>query len=561
MCQQAAVDNEYQYFALQNVNPTSATGYCAVSNNLPASTSLGPGLIPSGKTPLWSSKTYGQQGNTAILSVTGALSVINSSGASVFGTPNSTAQPSNYLGCYGDGPNRAMALYNNGAQQYNLQQCQQIAQQNGSTYFGLQNSTSGQNAQCVTSSNWSQSIEYGTAGNCTQVSNGSWSGGGYSNAIYNTTAPQSNYYLILQNDGNMCIYRGTSPSDNQGLIWAAGTNGKTQQPNPVYAAANGVYGQNWISSGSTLASGDFVGSTNGNMALIMQGDGNLVLYTFTNASNCQTMSDGNTGGGVGANALYDIGEVGVQANMGQLAYIDQNAELHAYPSTNIKFTNTYTELTGTDSSGNNISGASFGNATVEQCQTSCNNNSSCAGFSFSNNTCYPKTNAMYPNGQSQPNPNVSLYLRNTMPSSPPIGVPNTTNNTDSVTFQNYVNGGALSNEYGLANATSVQQQQLSQLETQLNMLSSQINNLTNEFGQGSQTAASQMNKNVQGVSQYLNNLTQTNNKIKSTGAGIEGVNNILEDSDIIVLQKNYDYLFWSILAAGSVLVAMNIVKK
>jgi hypothetical protein len=148
-----------------------------------------------------------------------------------------------------------------------------------------------------------------------------------------------------------------------------------------------------------------------------------------------------------------------------------------------------------------------------------------------------------------------------MPSSPPIGVPNTTNNTDSVTFQNYVNGGALSNEYGLANATSVQQQQLSQLQTQLNMLSSQINGLTNEFGQGSQDAAIQMNTNVQGVGEYLTDLTQTNSKIKSTGAGIEGVNNILQDSDILVLQKNYDYLFWSILAAGSVLVAMNIVKK
>ena len=33
---------------------------------------------------------------------------------------------------------------------------------------------------------------------------------------------------------------------------------------------------------------------------------------------------------------------------------------------------------------------------------------------------------------------------------------------------------------------------------------------------------------------------------------------ILEDSDIVVLQKNYDYLFWTILAAGSVVVAMNI---
>lgn len=27
------------------------------------------------------------------------------------------------------------------------------------------------------------------------------------------------YFLIMQNDGNLCTYRGTGPSDNQGLVW------------------------------------------------------------------------------------------------------------------------------------------------------------------------------------------------------------------------------------------------------------------------------------------------------------------------------------------------------
>jgi hypothetical protein len=39
------------------------------------------------------------------------------------------------------------------------------------------------------------------------------------------------------------------------------------------------------------------------------------------------------------------------------------------------------------------------------------------------------------------------------------------------------------------------------------------------------------------------------------------MNRILDDSDIVVLQKNYDYLFWSILAVGAVIISMNIVKK
>ena len=560
MCKNAAINGEYQYFSLQDVNPDTSQGYCAVSNNQPSITSLGPGQVPSGQVPLWASNTSGQTGNSAILTVSGALSVMNTSGQAVFSTPNSNANPSNYLGCYGDGPNRAMPLYNNGSQQYNNAQCQQIAQQNGAAYYGLQNSTSGQTAQCAINSNWQQTSEYGTAGNCTQIGDGSWSGGGYSNAVYNTNSPTSNYFLILQDDGNLCIYRGTSPSDNQGYIWCAMTNGQAQQANPAYAAANGTYGQNWISSGSTLAAGDWVGSNSGNMALIMQGDGNLVLCTFSMASNCQQMADNNQGGGLGANAIYDIGEVGVQANMGKLAYIDQNAELHTYPASNFQYVNSYTKFDNTNSPNNDIPGAVYANATVEQCQTSCNNNPECAGFVFdSNSYCWPKNSGMYPMANTlTPVVNDYTYIKNANPSSPPIGVPSTTNNTDSITYNNYVNGGAVSNEYGLANATSVQQQQLAQLQTQMNLLSNQISNLTNEFGEGSQTAATQMTTNVQGVEEYLTDLTQTNSKIQNYNTSID---NILKDSDIVVLQKNYDYLFWSILAAGSVLVAMNIVNK
>ena len=39
------------------------------------------------------------------------------------------------------------------------------------------------------------------------------------------------------------------------------------------------------------------------------------------------------------------------------------------------------------------------------------------------------------------------------------------------------------------------------------------------------------------------------------------MDSLLDDSDIVVLQKNYDYMFWTILATGAVLVSMNIVKS
>lgn len=555
-CQSYAVNTGNQYFGLQGVD-SNGNGNCMVSNDLAGSQIYGSGVKVK-TTALWASKTTGNNpGSTASLTISGTLSVANTSGAAIFSTPNGSTPPSNYIGCYGDKSTRAMSAYNNGSQSYTNTTCQQAAQKIGATYYGLQNSTSGQNAQCFTSSNLGQTQQYGVANNCTKISDGSWSGGGWSNAVYNTTNPSSSFFLILQDDGNLCIYKGASPSDNQGGIWCSMTNGKQQQPNTNFAAANGKFGQNWIATGSTLAANDFVGSTNGSIYLIMQSDGNLVLYTSTSSNKCSTFGNKNTGS-QNTNALYQLDEMGVKNSLGQLAYVDQDSELHSYPSTNTQYSNTYTTMTGTDSGGNDISGAAYGGATVDQCQTSCNNNSSCAGFAFSNNVCYPKTSSMYPSGAIQANANVNLYVRNKSPISPPIGVTSTTNNVDTVLYQNYVDGGSIGDSYGLANASSVQKQQLQQLYGRLNFLSNQIINLTNKFETGSQQLEQQAETNVQGITGYVKDIKSTNDKIKHFDTNTD---NILNDSDIVVLQKNYDYLFWSIIATTTVIISMNIIKK
>jgi hypothetical protein len=554
-CQTYAVNTGNLYFGLQSVN-SNGEGNCMISNDLAGSQINGP-AINYINTSLWNSNTIGNnQGSTASFN-NGSITVLNSSGAAIFSTPNNTAQPSNYIGCYGDKSKRAMTVYNKGSQKYTNATCQEAAIKQKAKYYGLQNSKSGKNAQCFTSNSLSQTQKYGVAKNCTQISDGSWSGGGWSNAVYSTSTPTLNYFLILQDDGNMCIYLGSGPSDNQGLVWQSGTNGNQQSPNPNFAAEKGKYGKNWISNGSTLSSGDFIGSTNGDMYLIMQSDGNLVLYTSTTSSKCSSYGN-NTVGAENANAIYQIGEMGNKASVGKLAYIDQNSALHSYPNNNLQYSNIYTTYKGNDSIGNDIYGASYGNATVEQCQTTCNSNPKCAGFAFSNNVCYPKTSSMFPNGNLQNNPNVNLYTRNKAPINPPIGVPGTVVNIDSILYDNYKNGGTLANSYGLANATSVQKEQISQLQSKLNLLTSQINGYTNKFSSGTESLNSQSSKNIKGLGDYLNNFKNTNNNIKNLNSA--NIENILNDSDITVLQKNYDYLFWSILATGTVLITMNIAK-
>ena len=558
-CELSAINNGYKYYALQNVDASSSTGTCFASNNLTQIQSLGVSNAVTGKTSLWNSNTSGQTGNSASFQ-NGSLSVINTNGVAVFSTPNNTKSPSNYIGCYRDTIKRTMTAYNNGKHIYNDASCQQIAENIGASYYALQDSKSGKNAQCFTSSNLSQSKKYGIAKNCTQISDGTWSGGGWSNALYQTSMPSSSYYLILEDNGNMCIYLGSSPTDKQSLVWQSKTNGKSQQSNPNMVASKNKFGQNWMPDNSILHPGEFISSNNGSVALVMQTNGNLVLYTYQTGTNCSKMQDGNTGGGFLANAIYSLNAIGKQSLMSMLGFVDDDSQIHAYPASNTQYSSQYTQFAG-NNSGNDIQGASFGSATVAQCQTACNSNAQCAGFVFdnNNNVCYPKTSGIYPNSSIKVDSINSTYIRGKTPLNQPIGVPSKTNNVNSIYYGNYANGEAISNNsnFGLSSLTTTQKEQLSQLQTKLNLLSSQISSFTTKFENGAATAQDQAKKNVKGIKKYLEGIGKTNMEASNFDTTFERV---LTDSDINILKENYNYLFWSILAAGTVIVSMNVLK-
>ena len=70
---------------------------------------------------------------------------------------------------------------------------------------------------------------------------------------------------------------------------------------------------------------------------------------------------------------------------------------------------------------------------------------------------------------------------------------NTTNNTDTNYYSNYINGGPVNNKsnFGLSSITSTQKSKLEQLQTKLNLLSSQISSYTTKFENGSERAQKQ----------------------------------------------------------------------
>jgi len=560
MCKQSAIDGGYKYFALQNVNTENSMGYCAVSNDNVSATKNGTSYVTSSVVSLWDAKTNGS-GNTASLTNQGTLTVYNSSGASIFNTTADTTLTSGgYIGCYNDKSTRAMTNTSNN-KYYSFDTCKQYAIDGNYKYYGSQNKDKNNNGWCVASNDLSSSQKYGIANNCTTDSSGNYMGGAWSNAIYSTDSTGS-YYLILQDDGNMCIYKGTSPSDNQGAIWCSSTNGKQQQPNTLYTADKGKYGQNWIASGSTLSAGDFVGSTDGSIYLIMQTDGNLVLYTSETSENCQKMNDGNTGGGAYGNALYEISQVGIPDNIGKVAYVDSNSLLYPYPDSSIGLSNDYNLYSNYDSAGHDISNASISNSDIDSCKSACNNMQNCYGFTFdkTNNVCYPKDNTMYPKSSRTANSSMDLYVRKPKITSLPTGVSDKIFNIDSITYDNFTKSDKdIGTSYGISNANSVEKQQLDQLKTRLDQLSQQLADNAGSLSKDENSVVTQSNLQTQNIGNYLKEYKNTNNKIKQFASGVN--DNIVHDSDLIVLKENYNYYFWSILAVGTVLVTMNVTKN
>jgi len=474
MCKEAAIKSGNRYFALQNANPQTGKGYCAVTNNSVSATSKGTSKVVSKIIELLSSKTSGKTGSIASFTEQGTISVIQN-GTSIFTTTNNDKTPYKYIGCYGDGRSRDAMTNTSNGKFLTLSECETLAINQNYKYFGTQAANKDDKGWCTGSNDLSKATKYGKATNCKNNKNGDPMGGGSSNAVY-SIKPSSVYFLILQDDGNMCIYKGTGPNDNQGLIWASNTKGKQQFANPQYAASKGKYGKNYVMSGATLSAGDFVGSNDGSIYLIMQTDGNLVLYTSQSVDNCNKMTDNNMGGGIAANALYDIGISGFPNNFGKIGYVDSDSNLSEYPS------------------------------------------SSAAASS----------------GKS-------------------------TSNIDSITWQNYKKTGKAVTFHNTKLTNATKSQEFDQLSGRLSLLAKQISDKTNKL----MNKTSNINEQILINKGVFSNSSSDFNRVTSINktAELNNVKGIVNDSNIVVLQENYKFLLWSILAVGVVSFSLNILKK
>ena len=376
-----------------------------------------------------------------------------------------------------------------------------------------------------------------------------------------------NYFLKLQKNGNMSIYRGSPNTPNTTLIWSPNTTGKQLEKNNNYSIEKSKYGVSFLKNDQILNKGDWVVSNNGKLLLIMQTDGNLVLYTFITNCTSNVSTGNNYYGGVGTNPIYDIGLKGNTSSMGSIAYIDTNSELHAYPSSNIKYGSLYSSiLENTDVNGNDIPNAKFANSSLEDCINACNKLDNCSGFVYdtigATPVCNPKLNtSFYGSNILETKIKSTTFIRDKTVIKPPIGINNIINNIDSIRYDNYTkfNSNNIIFDKDITLLNSVQKELLQQLETRLKQLSSILSGDTNKLVNENNKIQLDTEKYNKYFNDNISKVHKTNHKIKHFDMN-NNIDNMLKETEIKTLQENYKYMLWSIIAITIVLVAINVKK-
>ena len=394
-------------------------------------------------------------------------------------------------------------------------------------------------------------------------------GGGKNLMSTNTPKPTStSCYLILSDDGTVKIYQfsasGTIAPLTDTLLWNAVYTPTQLVANPDYAATssssnNKGITNNWIPNGVPLNPGNFVGSPTGKIYLMMNADGKLYLNTSKKSSTCIANTSTGVMEGVGTNnaSLYKVNTAAdnLFTYLGKLFFINEDDSLKKYPDSNKQLSNEYITLTNyntpTDTTYNLDGGSS--SDTLDKCKTACNSNSLCYGYSYtdSSKTCQLKTSAFSSDtGLGSTTAGTNLYVRKEIYKTKPTGLSDVISPIFSTQRQNYPENGNVAASYGYTTLLTDKRAKMAELQEKINKLELEIQN----YGPPSNTNLGSMND-------YINEINKNNNKI----AGMNSVrntnlDNMLGDTDLVVLQENYKYLCWSILATASVLVFVNVSK-
>jgi hypothetical protein len=274
--------------------------------------------------------------------------------------------------------------------------------------------------------------------------------------------------------------------------------------------------------------------------------------------------------------------IGYKNNLGNVGYIDKDAILHQYPSKMLGNSTEYSIYDNFDSWGNDIIAMKTNG--IDGCKTECNANDQCAGFAFekASNICYLKNSSMYPKSVRQTTNKFSLGVRK-----PKVINSNTNTNMteiDSIRYENYQKGDNITpttqfNQPVMTENLRIQLEQnktkqaniLNQIADKMKKMYAHDQNLPRKMNMTNDEFKNQI-KQYDNVNISASKLLNTNNSNSNSNSNsnvnegmqnlnLDDINGMLLDSDMRILQENYGYIFWSILAVGLLTVTMNVIKK
>ena len=594
-CKLYAEDKGYKYFAMQDVQ-TNGIAACLVSNDLPSSQKYGESMTVT-TVAIWSSATSNV--NEVYMQVgTGQIILWDKDGNKQYSVPEqSVAECDNWGGI-----SNVQATWGSNC--------------NGQDSFNVTNgnATDAINSLLPTTTTFPSQLNYQIGVNMTDPATGCQKAFDISYKCGNmlktghinpesvgqyyqldcTDYQKSNcqFFLILQDDGNMCIYKGT-PDNNLGFIWNSGTNGKQLSSNAKWTAANGKNGRNYLTTSETLMAGEWIGSNNGCIMLIMQEDGNLVLYASNITSGCSVESYGQAGG-PSVNAIYELSEVGDTNWLGKVGYVNEDTILKEYPSSMLGLSNDYDIYPSMDSVGNDLGAINMSN--IDECEKTCNSNPDCAGFVWETaaNICWPKNKNIFPNGPRNINSATTLGIRRPTVLND-VSCPKNLADIDSSQYANYVKGEDMTSTTSCSVniVSNKNNEELNKIKDKMYEISNKINDKINKLyktnlaiNNDMSSGASTLNNDIQlyyriqdkissaldNTSNYpsknIDNLNKHNNtknissySMTEPMLNMQDLNAMINDSDLVVLQNNYQYILWSIIALGSVIITVNALKK
>jgi len=577
-CQQYASDNGYKYFGLQEMR-SDGKSMCKVYNSPSDYQQYGSVGTTLDALDLWNSGTdSGAPENTFQLLGTGQMVVKSNNSVILFSTaPSAQCIESGTIriekATYGENCRGRRSTYNINTER-DTKKAKELCDGKDGCRIPASNGTFGDPARgCYKSFD----VVYRCGNNNSVSAPRVWENN-IANISCKTVEPSDcKFFLILENNGKMRVVRGSSIDNIKEEIWGFQPTTKLT-PNPEWVASKGKTGLNHLSQGQSLAPGEWIGSNDGSVRLVMEINGNLILQTSVPKAACSVINEKHYGVSPQSNAIYKLDQVGTANNLGKMAYVTGDGEINEYDDNMLGFYNEYDIHNDYDSYGNNLKEVS--NVSKDECINQCNTDGNCAGFVHQSDgsKCFLKNKNTYPRAPKQyfAGSGLTLGMRKKKVL-PGTTCKQETVEVDTVQYANYAKGKVIrtGKDCDLNIVSQTHRVQFDGLKNKLTILGEEISTKMEEMYSKNNSIYQDMKMSEaefkENIKKYRSNINRIRNELdipvefKYSNVLKEGMTNMktltsmLSDADIRLLEENYGYIFWSILAVGVVSTTINIV--